>query len=344
MPFSTPSAFKRAAHNEGPSSAPPLIRNTGTTGGSVAAGGSSVEDNYRMAQEAATQAAQAGQQVAAQNRAQFGADAESAVAAALRAAGMIDDYSIGRITELMLDVFGGQDTTEYIWGQAQQGAEAATRIANTYVNSVLPGLAATSTDIFNQAAETVSQYMSGQLPDDVQQAIITNVAESFPGLGADRFQNLAAKHLGLTSLELSQMGLNAAPGVAGMANQIGSLYEGGVNIAKTPVALAETLGGLRNTLVAPYKTTDVASLAGGFMNVLAGSSLDPNAVMSTTADLLSSGLGLGEQRYEYDTGAAEARRITGLNYQIAQQNVAASNQFNDELRSMTDALKASKAG
>jgi len=280
--------------------------------------------------------------VSEQNRARFDADVDTAITSALRAAGMLDDYSLDQVASYMQEIFGGQDTTAFIWDQAKAGAATVSNLVNTYVNDVLPGLAQGSQEIFQQAVGTVSSLMAGDIPDDVQDSIISSVAERFPGLGADRFANVAARHLGLTSLDLMETGLGAAPGITDMAGGIAGLYTTGIEAAKAPVAVAGLLGTLRNTLAAPGldRLADPSSLYQLNLAARTENSLNPNQVLGSGSSLAASGLSTGANVYgtdmnyqlgmnrlnqqadEFSQTVAESTRITNLNLSQGQNLLA----------------------
>ena len=278
------------------------------------------EQGLDLGAEAANQAVAAGEAVAQSNRDRFGTDFATSVSAAIAAAASIDGYMADNITNLMLEVFG-EDTIAAVWGGARDAAGTVESVVNNYIDNVLPGLAGTATDLFEQASAAVSSYMSGELPDDVQDSIMRSVAERFPGLGADMYQNVTARHLGLTSLDLSNMGLQNVANVASIAESVGNLYGGATAMAATSLDAYNTLGGLRNTLMEPYRTTDVAGLSAQYLETLSGQSLDPNSAMQQYAGLLDSGMRTGAQVQVAGLDALTSLANVGLDYSYQMESL-----------------------
>ena len=329
-----------------PGSAPPGRIQLGgpiSSGGSRPVSGSSGSNDWPSELRSATDEAV---RVSEANRASFDSDVNQALQAALRAAGMIDDYTIGQTTELMQEIFGAPDMARTIFGDAQESAAGVTSLVNNYVNNVLPELASTSRAMLEQAAQTVSEYMSGELPQDVQDNIIRNVAERFPNLGADRFQNLAARHLGVTSLELSQMGLANAGNVTAMAANIGGMYGNAANMAAIPVAVQSTLGQLGNTLAAPYmqRLSDPTRLTDGFFSQLSSNRLDPNTVFQGGVSLAGAGMELSARESWFQREAMENRRITDMNYEVGLEAIRRAEDQVRDLMASTRNLNSTISG
>lgn len=115
-------------------------------------------------------------------------------------------------------------------GQDISGAERISAYNRAELEKFLPGSAAqraAAIQQINDAMSKVSEYMGGKVPVDVQQQIIRNVAERAGAgfapteaggpSGFQSAQGLAARQLGLTSLNLSQFGIQAMPAVQGVA-------------------------------------------------------------------------------------------------------------------------------
>jgi hypothetical protein len=154
---------------------------------------------------------------------------QSAASAALASAGILDAGHVDRITDLMTGLFGA-DAMETIYGSGADSLQATTDLINNYVTNQLPGLMSQSAGLAGQAVGVVSDMMKGVLPQDTQDQILRNVAQQFPGMNAERFASLSARSLGLTSLNLTQAGLQAAPTAQAMLQNPGSLAAGAVDM------------------------------------------------------------------------------------------------------------------
>jgi hypothetical protein len=131
----------------------------------------------------------------------------------------------------------------YDIGAMAGDAERISQYNRAQLEKFLPGAAAQRERAVQQvddAMAKVSEYMGGKVPKDVQDQIIRNVAEqagagfNLPGtagaIGPSGFQaaqGLAARQLGLTSLQLSQFGIEAMPRVQNVSqswNQIAKQF------------------------------------------------------------------------------------------------------------------------
>ena len=105
--------------------------------------------------------------------------------------------------------------------QSQTYARKFTQQNINLQNLVTPG----SSDQREHALQLINQYMSGQVPLDVQQNTQRAIAQSLGG-GYNPFThgglapNAFARNIGQTSLGLSQYGLSAAPTWQQLANQM----------------------------------------------------------------------------------------------------------------------------
>jgi hypothetical protein len=134
---------------------------------------------------------------------------------------------------------GQVEAPVYDIGAMVGDAERISQYNRAQLEKFLPGAAAQRERAVQQvddAMAKVSEYMGGKVPKDVQDQIIRNVAEqagagfNLPGtagaIGPSGFQaaqGLAARQLGLTSLQLSQFGIEAMPRVQNVSqswNQI----------------------------------------------------------------------------------------------------------------------------
>jgi hypothetical protein len=120
-------------------------------------------------------------------------------------AGQITDYNIRQGRKI--SKYNRQQLEKFLPGAAQQRQQAQTQIG--------------------QAMDVISQYLRGDIPQDVKDQITRNVAESagagFNPATAGRAggfqaaQGQMARNLGLTSLQIQGMGLSAMPSVQGTA-------------------------------------------------------------------------------------------------------------------------------
>jgi hypothetical protein len=120
-------------------------------------------------------------------------------------AGQITDYNIRQGRKI--SKYNRQQLEEFLPGAAQQRQQAQTQIG--------------------QAMDIISQYLRGDIPQDVKDQITRNVAESagagFNPATAGRAggfqaaQGQMARNLGLTSLDIQRQGLAAMPAVQNTA-------------------------------------------------------------------------------------------------------------------------------
>jgi len=120
-------------------------------------------------------------------------------------AGQITDYNIRQGRKI--SKYNRQQLEEFLPGAAQQRKQATTQIG--------------------QAMDVISQYLKGDIPQDVKYQITRNVAESagagFNPATAGRAggfqaaQGQMARNLGLTSLDIQRQGLAAIPSIQGTA-------------------------------------------------------------------------------------------------------------------------------
>ena len=119
---------------------------------------------------------------------------------------------------------GGKSTPNYpsfeqLASQALQYAPKFTQSNIDLQNLVTPGSSAQR----EQALQQINSYISGQIPQDVQQNIQRQVAQGLGGgfnmfSGGGQAPQNFARNIGQTSLGLSQYGLSAAPTWQQLAN------------------------------------------------------------------------------------------------------------------------------
>jgi hypothetical protein len=141
-------------------------------------------------------------------------------AAAVGVAGAATSYGLSK-----LGGGGGGMPSFPSFGQiADQSLQYSKRFTKKNIelqNLVTPG----SSDQREHALQLINQYMSGQVPLDVQQNTQRAIAQSLGG-GYNPFThgglapNAFARNIGQTSLGLSQYGLSAAPTWQQLANQM----------------------------------------------------------------------------------------------------------------------------
>jgi len=106
-------------------------------------------------------------------------------------------------------------------GTAMQYAPKFTKSNINLQNQVTPGSSAQR----EQALQQINQYISGQVPLDVQQNTQRAIAQSLGGgynafTGGGQAPNAFARNIGQTSVGLSQFGLSAAPTWQQLANSM----------------------------------------------------------------------------------------------------------------------------
>ena len=190
-------------------------------------------------------------------------------------------------------------------------------------NKVTPGSSAQR----EQALQQINSYISGQVPQDVQQNINRQVAQNLGGgfnlfSGGGQAPQNFARNIGQTSLGLSQFGLSAAPTWQQLANTM---------VVSPQVGLAAGLqAGSIGTQLAGYAAGQGNQLAesqyqGGF-NQYQGQQLQ-NQMQNQM------GLGLGQLGLQGYTAMNKANYLNSLG-SPAQGTAAYGNQFgSDQLSS-----------
>lgn len=277
----------------------------------------------------------------AQNAAeeQVSRNVDAAVQDALRAAGIFNEYALSRMSTMMLDLFGPDATEEAIFGQAQQQVEAMGSAVLNYVNNVLPGLAATSTSLFQQASATVGSLLSGEIPEDVASEIERIGAERYGALGKFRFANMTMRDIGKFGYEASLAGLSALPGVSGMANEIAGLYNTSVGMMSTQATATYNLGNLRNLLSEPYiqQMTNPSGLVAGFLDARnAATVISPDTVFRGALDAANNAM----------NADLASRELNLKNKQITQQQNQWQAEFNRTMQQnvIANALAVAQLG
>lgn len=238
----------------------------------------------------------------------------------------IDDYLRTRTTETL---------NKYLPGFAGV-ISAGTGALQTFLSNTLPSLIASETATYNQMRATGATMLSGQLPGDVVAQTRRGAAQR--GLEGQQAQNLTARDLGLTSLQLQQQGAQilaqASATSTGMANlassgqqQLASFAAVGKSVASmfsmSPDILATLQSSINSTEAAKYNAQldYQASMAGIAAN-------QQQAAAKLAADQAQFGAKLAYQKQSDAMAIAQSgfnQQMSGVQASLVAKSQAALN-------------------
>jgi len=284
--------------------------------------------------------------VAEENLRTMQGDWSSALSDALKAAGILDGYTIQTITRTMGSLFG-EDTMKTIWGRSVQMADTMANFARRFATTVLPQLEGASMKVLNQFVSTVGSLMGGELPQDTVDFLQKTAAERFGERGAEFYSYRGMAEIGKTSYDAILAGLQAAPGVSEMVRGVYGISGQGMGLYQAAYGAAAGLADVRNALWDPIgsRLTDPTKLFGASFAARRAQRLDPNAVFSSSVNA-----GMQAFGYGIDERLAGLQSLTnlahfGLNYTqdervSAYTAVANQQNYNDTQRAL-DEMNAS---
>jgi len=260
-------------------------------------------------------------------REMFPGDSKLALNTALEAAGVLDQANRTRMTDLLTDLFG-DDAMNAIYGEGREAHDAITNISKTYLEDIMPGMMQISTDLFNQAGAAVSSLISGTVPEETALSIRRSLAETMPNLGiagVERFGKEFSRNIASSSLAMTLQGLQAAPGVLGMASGLQGLVSGSASIAGLPIQSAQAMMGLSQPFMAGMP--DLTSLYGAHLSTLTTGTMIPatnvlaaGVNLAGTTTNAATNLALGNQQMQ------TSMYVSDMNYRLGQQQLALAQQ------------------
>ena len=287
-----------------------------TSGGSGGSGGSGFDGVVGAAN-----------QQAALNQGQVLQNTRLAAQSAVAAAGIMDAAHIDRVSGLMTSLFG-PDAMQTFFEDPSNSVASLSGMLDAYTRDVLPGIMTQSRELAGQAAGVVTDLMSGNIPEDARDSILRNVAQLFPNVSAERFSNVVARDLGLTSLDLVQSGLQQAGNVQAQLGAAGELL--GQAIGQRG-ALTQTQGELMQNM-SPFLAglTDLAGLSANIAGRMDQQMLSPDAVLSAGTSVLQTGMQIGSQERQtrWQIASNEFQHMSSLafNYTQLAENARQANQ------------------
>jgi hypothetical protein len=217
-------------------------------------------------------------------------------------AGQITDYNIQQ----------GQKISDYNLAQG-------VKISDYYrqqLENFQPGAAAIrrrSVDQLNRAMDVTDQYLRGEIPQDVREQTMRNIAE-FGGAGfnpatagrAGGFQTaqaLVPRQFGLTSLDLQRQALGAIPSIQGTAQnwqQLARAFTADVRAADVQAASPLDVGRLQlgyQTAIAEVGLQKGRALSGINQGIFGASTNFYNAQQDVSKNIFAANSGLADKIY-----------------------------------------------
>lgn len=201
-----------------------------------------------------------------------------------------------------------------VFGVAQQASDNTNRAAAQYIEDIFPSSIDSQLRSLKQTEILSAQYLSGYIPDDT--LAMTRMSESERQQAAGLYGQAGAaslgKSIGLLSMQGIEQGTQMAQTAESMRANLMQQYSGSMNVASVPFQNAQEYAKLMMAYQPPM--TDIQSLYVGLTNQITGrSSLQPEAVMQTGANLMNSNL-------------ATATNVSNQNQQMAWNAYAANKQ------------------
>jgi len=208
---------------------------------------------------------------------------------------------------------------EDIVDPAMQAQRDSVALTNRFRENVLPSYLAYTDAMSIQALENNMALLRGEIPPDVRAQIERENAETatYLGVRGQASNNLTARDLGLTSLELQEKGLANAQ----LAQSIGPFgYAQANQTLQAPVTTGGNVTNLVNTFRAPM--SDPTALYATHFGVVSGAGIiNPTSAYSTNAQISATGGSLvmgqaqmesqhywNQKNYEAQMAAIEAQK------------------------------------
>ena len=181
---------------------------------------------------------------------------------------------------------GGMDA---LMGQVGDANADVVDVVNTYLPSI---------------RDTVSDYLEGKIPGDVTEQVLMRGSEDvlrrFGRTSGPASEGLVARDLGLTSMDIKNMGVSMAPGVA--------------QFAGLPIQSAADV----TNVISQYRTplANMGAMQQNYLSAaLGGAMINPNTTLQTAAQTQASNLGVASQIAMGNQQAAYASATSMLNFQ-----------------------------